>query len=417
MQAMQDLHAAGGPSGPVIRDPRQWFTLSGCKKVLVVVHTVVYGQRLQDVFALLRSDLRIHVVFTIAPHAFNDGVRGYLEALDAQVLPWGRAVAADFDLVLAAGSQGLERLHGPLVRIPHGAGHMKLSWPGDLAQRSVGGLGRDYLMWEDRVVPAAYALAHRDELAQLSRSCPEALPIARVVGDASYDRIERSLPLRADYRRALGLRDGEQFVLVCSTWGLGSSFNRLEALLPRLLADLDPAAGFRTALQLHPNVFAGHGGWQVRAWLAGAGGRAVTLIDPATDWRPLVMAADYVIGDHGSVTLYAAMCGVPIVMARFPAPDVNPDSPGASLAALAPALSLTHPLARQLRYAADHYEAAPYRAIASRISSEPGRFNVRMRKLLYGLLGLGEPAHEPETELLARPEPLPAALVGGGGTW
>jgi hypothetical protein len=411
------MSATVGPAGPVLPDPGQWFTLSGCKKILVVVHTVVYGQRLQDVCALLRSDLRIHVVFTIAPHAFNDGVRAYLEALDAQVLPWAQAVAADFDLVLAAGSQGLERLRGPLVRVPHGAGHMKLSRLGEPAHRSVGGLGRDYLMWEDRVVPAAYALAHRDDLVQLSRSCPEAAPIAQVVGDASYDRIERSLPLRADYRRALGLRDGERLVLVCSTWGLGSSFNRLEALLPRLLADLDPADGFRTALLLHPNVFAGHGGWQVRAWLAGAGRRALTVIAPSTDWRPLLVAADHVIGDHGSVTLYAAMCRVPIVMARFPTPDVNPHSPGAALAALAPALSLTHPLGRQLRYAADHYDADAYRGIADRISSEPGRFNALTRRLLYRLLSLGEPAHEPETEPLPLPEPLPAVLVGGGGPW
>jgi hypothetical protein len=266
------------------------------------------------------------------------------------------------------------------------------------------------------VVPAAYALAHRDDLALLSRSCPEALPIAEVVGDASYDRIERSLALRDGYRRALGLRDGERLVLICSTWGLGSSFNRLEALLPRVLSDLDPADGFRTALLLHPNVWSGHGGWQVRAWLAGGGRRALSIVDPATDWRPLMVAADAVIGDHGSVTLYAALCGLPIVMARFPGQDVNPHSPGAALAALAPSLSLTHPLSRQLSYAKDRYDPAAYRAIAARISSEPGGFNRRMRRLMYRLLELGEPAHEPETEPLPLPDPLatPAGWAGEG---
>jgi hypothetical protein len=407
-------------TGPAVRDPRQWSTLSGCKKILVVVHTVVYGQRLQDVFGLFRSDLRVHVVFTIAPHAFNDGVRGYLEALDAQVIAWPQARATRFDLILAAGSQGLEQLSGPLVRLPHGAGHIKLSRtadrPAGVTGRSVGGLGRDYVMSGDRVVPAAYALAHRDDLATLIRSCPEAAPIAEVVGDATYDRIERSAALRDEYRRALGLRPADTFVLVCSTWGLGSSFNRLEALLPRVVADLDPADGFRKALLVHPNVWSGHGGWQVRAWLAGAGGRSLPPIAPGAEWRPLVLAADFVIGDPGSVTLYAAMCGVPIVMARFPRQDVNPHSPGAALAALAPALSLVHPLPRQLRYAADHYDPAAYRAIASRISSEPGRFNGNMRRLMYRLLELGEPAHEPETEPLPLPEPLPGGLLRGGGT-
>jgi hypothetical protein len=409
------MSALDGPTGPVIRDRGQWSTLTGCKKVLVVVHTVVYGQRLQDVFELLRSDLRIHVRFTMAPHAFNPGVGAFLAALDAQVLPWAEAVADDYDLVLAAGSQGVEKLRGPLVRIPHGAGHMKLTGPRD-ATRGVSGLDRSFLVWGDRVVPAAYALAHRDDLALLSRSCPEALPIAEVVGDASYDRIERSLALRDGYRRALGLRDGERLVLICSTWGLGSSFNRLEALLPRVLSDLDPADGFRTALLLHPNVWSGHGGWQVRAWLAGGGRRALSIVDPATDWRPLMVAADAVIGDHGSVTLYAALCGLPIVMARFPGQDVNPHSPGAALAALAPSLSLTHPLSRQLSYAKDRYDPAAYRAIAARISSEPGGFNRRMRRLMYRLLELGEPAHEPETEPLPLPDPLatPAGWAGEG---
>nr|WP_223187189.1 hypothetical protein [Streptomyces sp. CBMA29] len=412
------MSAVDGLTGPAIRDPGRWSTLSDCKRVLVVVHTVVYGQRLKDVFELLRSDLRIHVRFTIAPHAFNPGVGTFLTALDAQVLPWSEAVAEEYDLVLAAGSQGLEQLRGPLLRIPHGAGHMKLSGPSGAARRGVSGLARDFLMIGDRVVPAAYALAHRDDLALLSQSCPEALPIAEVVGDASYDRIARSLGRRDEYRRALGLRDGEKLVLVCSTWGLGSSFNRLEALLPRVLADLDPADGYRTCLLLHPNAWAGHGGWQVRAWLAGDGRQAVPPIAPDVDWRPLLVAADAVIGDHGSLTLYAAMCDVPIVMARFPGRDVNPHSPGAALAALAPAISLTHSLSRQLRYARDHYDRGAYRRIAARISSEPGRFNGRMRRLMYRLLELGEPAHEPETRELDLPDPLPppAASAEGGGS-
>ncbi|MEU6848746.1 hypothetical protein ABZ901_02240 [Actinacidiphila alni] len=408
------MATVSGPSGPVIRDPGQWATLSDCKKVLVVVHTLVYGQRLEDVFELLRSDLRIHVMFTMAPHAFNPRVHRYLEALDGQVLPWSKAVTTEFDLILAAGSQGLEQLHGPVLRVPHGAGHTKLSRPGDAPRRTVGGLGRNYLMWGDRVVPAAYALAHDDDLAQLSRTCPEAVPIAEVVGDASYDRIVRSLPLREDYRRAVGLRDGEKLVLVSSTWGTGSSFNRMESLLPRLLTELDPVAGYRTALLLHPNVWSGHGGWQIRAWLRENGQGAVPLVTPEADWRPLLVAADFVLGDHGSVTLYASMCDVPIVMTRFPGQGVNPRSPATALASLAPALSPTHPLPRQLAYARDRYESRAYHGIADRISSEPGRFNRNMRKLLYRLLRIGEPAHEPSTRPLPLPEPLPTALVSGG---
>jgi hypothetical protein len=54
---------------------RQWLTLPGCKPVLAVVHTQVYGQRPRDALSLLESDLRIQVDFTITPHAFDAGAR------------------------------------------------------------------------------------------------------------------------------------------------------------------------------------------------------------------------------------------------------------------------------------------------------------------------------------------------------
>lgn len=384
----------------------QWLTLSGCKRVLVVIHTEVYGRRLRDLLPLLESDLRVQVDFTIAPHAFNAGAERSLHGLDSTVLPWEAALRTGYDLVLAAGSQGVERLRGPLVRLPHGAGHNKLSRAGDDrnpgAPRTVGGMGRQYLMRDGKVVPRAVALAHRDDLATLARTCPEALPVAEVVGDATRDRIVASLPLRRRYRAALGLRRGQKLLLVSSTWGLGSSFNRLDALLPRLLTELPPER-YLIAVLVHPNVWSGHGDWQVRSWLAAARRRGIVVIPPEADWRPPLIAADWVIGDHGSVTLYATLTRAAILLARFPAADVDLASPGAELARTAPALSPAHPLPEQLAYARAEYPAQEYARIACRISSEPGRFGRNTRRLMYGLLGLGEPACAPDLPSLPPP--------------
>ncbi|MEV4557499.1 hypothetical protein AB0K51_10945 [Kitasatospora sp. NPDC049285] len=404
-----------------------WATLPDCKRVLVVVHTVVYGNRLREIYELLGSDLRVQVVFTVAPHAFNGGVAALLLAVGGTVVPWEEAVRTEFDLVLAAGSQGVEQLRGPLVRLPHGAGHLKLARrhtpvasvsgaPDELGsraagpdgQRPVSGLGRDYLLWQGRPNAAAYAFAHRDDLAELARACPEALPLAEVVGDGDHDRITAELPRRAEFRAAFGLGPEERLVLISSTWGPLSVFGRLDALLPRLVREL-PAGQYRTALLVHPNVSAGHGGWQVRRWVEGISGGAVSLVTPEADWRPLLIAADYVIGDHGSVTLYAALTEARILLARFPHRDVNPRSPGVQLARTAPALHPAHPLAAQLGYADQRYDRAAYAAIGRRISSEPGRFRQKIRRLLYRVLDLGEPAHTPEPAPLA----LPAPLTGG----
>jgi hypothetical protein len=394
----------------------QWLTLTGCKKVLMVVHTEVYAQRLRDLLPLLEADLRLQVLFTVAPHAFNDGADRALSDLGATVLPWKEAVRHSYDLALVAGSQGMEKVSAPLVRLPHGAGHIKLSRqrenrkPG--AERTVGGMGEQYMMRGGKVVPRAFALAHQEDLALLERTCPQALPIARVVGDSCHDRIAASLPLRRSYRRALGIARGQQLVLVSSTWGLRSSFNRLDALLPKLLSEL-PGKEYRVAVLAHPNVWSGHGDWQVGAWLAAARRRGIALIPPSADWRMPLIAADWLIGDHGSVTLYATMTRAPILMAQFPDRDVSPASPGAELARVAPALSPTHPLMEQLAYAAAEYPTEEYRRIASRISSEPGRFNRNMRFLMYRLLGLGEPAYPPVTEPLPLPDPLENGAAGG----
>ncbi|MFB6892878.1 hypothetical protein ACFCX4_26600 [Kitasatospora sp. NPDC056327] len=406
----------GERHGGAARGRRPWDTLTDCKEVLVVVHSLVYGQRLHDIYPLLAADLRVHVQFTVAPHTFNGGATAQLRRLGGTVLPWEEAVRREFDLVLAAGSQGLEQLRGPLVRLPHGAGYIKLSPAGAGAGRTVAGLGPEYVTWNGRLVPTAYALAHEDDRAELVRGCPEALPIAEVVGDGCYDRIAAALPHRERYRAALGLRPGERLVLVCSTWGRGSLFTRLDAVLPRLAAEL-PRHGYRTALLVHPNVAAAHGPWAVRSWATATARGAVAVLAPEEDWRPLLVAADFVIGDHGSVTLYGTMTGAPILLAEYPRRDVNPRSPGALLARTAPALSPGHPLTGQLAYAAEQYRREEYAAIAARISSQPGRFDRRIRRLLYRVLGLGEPAHLPEPPALALPAPLwPAGDAGAGAT-
>jgi hypothetical protein len=304
-----------------------WLTVPDCKRVLFVVHTVTYGKRLRDVFSLLESDFRIQVLFTVAPHAFGQGVHQYLRNLGITVIPWKEAVRTEFDLAVAAGSQGTDEIRAPLIRMPHGAGHIKLRRAGDEASaggsRVPGMLSREHPVRNGRVVPAALVLSHEQHLAALARSCPEALPVASVVGDPCYDRIVASVSRRDAYRRALGLDDERPLVLITSTWGRTSAFGRFDALLPRLVNELPKR--FRTVVLVHPNVWAGHTGWQVRAWL-GACRRRGVLLPPDTDFEALLIAADWIIGDHGSVTVYGCLTGVPILLARSPDGMVGWDS-------------------------------------------------------------------------------------------
>jgi hypothetical protein len=134
------MESAVGRTTPALIQRGHWLTVPDLTTVLFVIHTLTYGKRLREVFALLESDLRVQAVFTVPPHAFGQGVHGYLRRLGVTVIPWEQAVGTAFDLAVAAGSQDIDRLRAPVIRMSHGAGHIKLL-RGD-AQASADSLAR-----------------------------------------------------------------------------------------------------------------------------------------------------------------------------------------------------------------------------------------------------------------------------------
>ncbi|MEW1864184.1 hypothetical protein AB0399_28105 [Streptomyces sp. NPDC088194] len=387
---------------------RQYLTIVAGRRLLVVAHTVTYTKRLFDVLALLEGDFRLQVVFTTPPHVFGDEVPAFLANAGCAVVPWHDAVRMDFDLALAAGRGGMEQVRAPLITMPHGAGYLKKVTGAE--NNGIAGMRREDLLPGGKA-PAAVVLPHEDELRELAHHCPEALPYAEVIGDPAYDRITASLSLRGRYRQALGLSADQKLVVPVSTWGPRSSFSRFEALLPRLMSEL-PSDSHRTAVLMHPNIWSGHGPWQVRSWLSRCRQSGIALVPPEADWRSVLIAADAILGDHGSVTLYGTLTEAALLLTGSPEEEINPASPAAALAVTAPTLSASHPLLEQMEYAAGERRDEERAAIAARITSEPGRFSRNMRRLMYRVMGLSEPAHRPVTYLLPEPPPLESLLPG-----
>ncbi|MFF2651432.1 hypothetical protein [Streptomyces sp. NPDC058045] len=394
---------------PALIEQGHWLTVRDCRRVLVVVHTVTFAQRLREVFELLETDLRIQLVFTVAPHAFGTGTTEYLRSLGISTVPWKEALRAEFDLALAAGSRGVHRLRAPVLRISHGAGQIKLltdvSTLARGERRVPGMLSRQHLLHDGELVPSAIVYAHDRDLAELAESCPEALPVAHVLGDPCVDRITAGVPRREAYRGALGIGGRQRLVVVSSTWGPTSTFGRLDSLLPQLLSQL-PREGYRVAMLVHPNVFAGHGDRQVRGWLSCCRERGIAVVPPEADWQSVLIAADWVIGDHGSLTAYGTLTGATMLLTAGPRREVSASSPAALLSAVAPVVSPAHPLAEQLEYAARLRRPGQYDQVTASLSSVPGEFHRRMRSVVYRMLGLGEPASPSP----AAPPPLPPPL-------
>ncbi|GAA0930264.1 hypothetical protein [Virgisporangium aurantiacum] len=360
--------------------------------MLVAVHTLVAGHRLFDVLDLIEDDPRVQIMFTVAPDAFNHPVHRHLSDLGALVLPWEQATKLTFDLVIAAAHGGLSELHGPILMMAHGAGRGKYSAEPErggpvLARKTVYGLDSARLARDGRVLASKILLAHDAESDILLHQCPEAMGVAVVVGDPCYDRLVSSLPHRDRYRRGFGVTSGDRLILVSSTWGADGLFGNTVDLLPRLMEQL-AGTHFRVGVVLHPAVWSAHGVRQVRAWLRDCTEAGLRLVDPTHDWRAAVIAADHVVGDHGSVTAYAAAIGRPVLsLAGVGVDRLRPGSAQSIVLRQADRLDLSGRIAEQFGVARPLDRDTVVQAITSR----PGQAGTLIRRALYELLRLDEP--------------------------
>ncbi|QNP70061.1 hypothetical protein IAG44_11775 [Streptomyces roseirectus] len=408
---------------PVGEDAARWVTRDGCRRVLFVVHNVTSATRLLDVLPLFHSDPRVQLFATCTGSSpFLAGVPELLAGVGVPVVPWEQAKGTGFDLAVSASYGGeLGLIRAKLAVLSHGVGYNKrLAAPKPHVTETkqvpdkapVFGLSPDWLLRENGApLATATVLSHPEQLTRLRESVPEAAGTAALAGDPCFDRILAGLPERARYRRALGVGEGQRLVVVSSTWAPRSLFggdatahdDLLPWLLDRLATDL-PADEYRKTAVLHPNIWHGHGPGQVRAWLDNARRAGLDLVDPLEGWRQALIAADCVLGDHSSVTYYAASIGVPVLLGAFPQGDLAQDSPVAALGRTAPHLSRRGSLRDQIDRTIAEHDPARYKDLAEQTSSAPGESASLLRRLFYGLLDLPEPDTHPA---LLDPLPLP----------
>ena len=336
-------------------DASAWATVQTRRTVLFVVHNTTTLNRLLCLFGVFNGDMRVQFMVTSdLSDPFADGLAQEVAALGLPAVPWQQAIQMTFDLVISASHHGnLARLHGPLVILPHGNGFNKYA-PGSPGagseERSIFGLSPEWLLADGEPVAAALVFSHPDQVAELARQAPGALPSAVVAGDPCYDSMLLSESWRPQYRAALGVTDDRAIVVISSTWAKGSLLGTSPDLIRRLVADL-PVDSFQVVLVAHPNVWSWHGPFQLRTWLADTLRAGLIIIPPLQGWQAALVAGDCVIGDHGSVTAYAAALGKTVLLASFPEQDVVPGSPADSLGRLAPRLDPSASLREQVETA------------------------------------------------------------------
>lgn len=402
---------------PVGHRADQWTTVGLERSVLLVSHNVTTITRLLDVIDLFDSDFRVQVVISFSG---TDPFSGDLDELFAKVgmvaVPWAQALRMRFDLAIAASHHGgLADIDAPLVILAHGVGFSKLVSPGvpkgiggESAVAHAFGLSPQWVLYDSRPVAAALVLSHPEQLDRLSVAAPAAAPSAVVAGDPTYDRMLASVGLRQRYRRELGVDDGRTVVMLSTTWSRNSLLGSDPGIFKRLLAEL-PLDSYRVVAALHPNVWQGHGSWQLRSWLADCLRSGLILVPPLEGWRAALIAADCVIGDHGSVTCYGAALGKPVLLGAFPEDEVAPGSAVDMLGRIAARVSPHEPLRNQVNRAIVDHSVDHYGPVSELVTSLPGETASRLRSLFYQLLRLSEP----DGEVLTRVIPT-AGLPGAG---
>ncbi|RJQ85579.1 hypothetical protein [Amycolatopsis panacis] len=413
-------------SVPIGPHAARWRTLPTRRSVVLVAHNITTLTRLLDIVPTFENDPRVQLVLTDAQaDPFRDGLPAALAATGLVTIPWSQAKLTPFDLAISASHHGdLTDLPARRAILSHGIGYTK--YPprrpetgdrrpetgdrrpetGDRRPETEAfGLSVETLLSAGVPRADAFVLSHPDQQRLLAARAPSAAGAAVVAGDPCFDRLLASLPLRERYRRALGIGD-RKLIVLSSTWS-GDSLLGTRPELPReLVAELSPEEAV-CALILHPNLTHGHGAGAVRGWYADCLRAGMLILDEIHGWRAGLIAADLVVGDHGSVTGYSAALGVPTLLGSFT--EVPPETAISALGELAPRLPLHGPYLPVLTEAIT--DPPRFDLVADRTTSAPGQALSLLRKAFYRLLDLDEPT----AEISAAPVPVVSSLPGSGG--
>ncbi|MEU9077513.1 hypothetical protein [Kitasatospora sp. NPDC048538] len=389
-------------------DEDRWETWPVRARVLAVARTLTSATRVLDVLTLLvRPQLGVRCYLTVNPgSAFTAGLGPYLadQQPAVTVIPWEEAVRYEFDLAVScAVHASMHRLRAPLVVLPHGAGYNRLVAESTGDGVSAAGLSRQELTHRGRVFPAVIGLSHEEQFERLAATCPEALPHAREVGDLTFSRMLASRGRRDAYRAALGAVDGRRLVVVTSTWSRHSlAAHCLD--LPRRLVTALPADEYAVAVVLHPNVWDRH---DPELLLATARGSGLRLIPPHQGWQTALVAADLLIGDHGSVSFYGAALDRPTLLVATGAAELDPGSPTYAFGQAAPALDPDGDLHAQLEAAVATYDPELLRPVTDRSLGQRDRAVPALAPVLFGFLADKVDDLTTPTALPPYPAPVP----------
>ncbi|ANZ38021.1 hypothetical protein BBK82_20120 [Lentzea guizhouensis] len=380
--------------------------------ILVVARNHTSTDRVLEVLHGLGDHLKPAIKFTIdAGSKFARQLGRRLEEMDAEELPWEEAKSRQWDLIIAAHADSrLGELTGPILVMPHGVGYNRKRLESTGGEQAAVGTSAHELMSNGRVYASLICLSHEEQRARL---CEDARGHGIVVGDPVLDRLRAGTLLRRDIRRELGA--GRRTVVsISTTWNEYSTLGTRPDVYRRLVAQL-PADEYLVLAVFHPNVWFGRSPYEIRHDFRDELDSGLVLVDQTT-WQAALIAADIVIGDHGSVTNYGVALDLPVLLAVDGSKEIDERSPLAGLHAALPHLVDGVPFRDQIEEALRDHRPDRWAPFVEQLFAMPGRgleSVVNAARSLIGLPPVSAPPRprRPDSIKVVRGEPITAHRV------
>ncbi len=356
------------------------------RSILLLCQNGLMADYLGPVYELLREDERLRFFVTYPRDARIAHEWEKIErCLPVECLRLGVAECRRFDLIVTAdhGYEGLAtRRNCPVLYTGHG-----------MTGKVVEGEGGDYgygpraKLADGSPRYSVMLEASEKNRARVAARDPLLASAIRVVGSLQDDALLTQVGQRAALREALGYSLDERVVLVQSTWGPHCLFRTVgEALLKEIAAN--PSTRF--VLSLHPHEYRpnadGTPSWGER--LQALRLPNVDVRAPGQAWIPTLIAADFVLTDHTSLAIYAALAEKPTIWVPVPQDLIAEGTALSRLRAIAPTWEPKQALEDALVVSAREHPSEELLALAREINSCPGEAAGRVRSVVYELLGL-----------------------------
>jgi hypothetical protein len=309
-----------------------------------------------------------------------------LRALGAEQIEWEEAKQLYWDAIFAAHVDQhlaeLCKLSGSLFVVPHGVGYNRKRLISTGGRPGAAGLSTYELTRDGEVFPTLIGLSCSE---QSTRLCPEALGREIVIGDLVRDKLFANRHHRRRCRRLLGIGK-RKLIVLSSTWGPWSTFATQKEIITRLVAEL-PSDEYAVALLMHPNIWYGNSPYELRVELRDELDSGLLIIDH-TRWQAALIAADLVVGDHGSCTAYAVAMDLPVLIAACGSAELDDESPLAALHADLPRLTGTTSLRERVDEALRDHVPGRWKHHTDRLFELPGEGLKAAANALRGLMDL-----------------------------